>query len=86
MRFSFRTKKGILASNQIKTNQDSIINFPQINKLTWQHYFGVCDGHGVYGHFVSAFIKEHLPKSLLLQKELKSNPIYALCKAFKYVQ
>lgn len=26
--------------------------------------FGVCDGHGVNGHFVSDFIKEILPENI----------------------
>lgn len=26
-----------------------------------RHMFGVCDGHGVNGHYVSEFIKEILP-------------------------
>lgn len=26
--------------------------------------FGVCDGHGVNGHFVSEFIKEILPENI----------------------
>lgn len=34
--------------------------------------FGVCDGHGQYGHQVSAYIKENLPK---IVKEFISNQI-----------
>ena len=26
--------------------------------------FGVCDGHGLSGHFVSTFVKNHLPQYL----------------------
>ena len=30
------------------------------NSKNYRHMFGVADGHGVFGHHVSAFIKEHL--------------------------
>lgn len=29
-----------------------------------RYLFGVCDGHGVNGHFVSDFIKEILPENI----------------------
>jgi serine/threonine protein phosphatase PrpC len=29
-----------------------------------QHYFGVCDGHGVNGHLVSGFLRKNLPNTL----------------------
>lgn len=60
MRFSFRTKKGYIPNNSFKVNQDSYIITPNINKQTWQHFFGICDGHGPFGHLVSNFIKNHL--------------------------
>lgn len=29
-----------------------------------KYLFGVCDGHGVNGHYVSEFIKEILPENI----------------------
>jgi serine/threonine protein phosphatase PrpC len=50
-----------MPNNPNKSNQDSYIISPNINKKSWQHYFGICDGHGIYGHLVSSFIKNNLP-------------------------
>lgn len=42
-----------------------------------RYLFGVCDGHGVNGHYVSEFIKEILPENIeyffLKNKNLKKN-------------
>jgi hypothetical protein len=85
LRYSLRTRRGALPGPNSKPNQDSIIVFPQINKQTWQHFFGVCDGHGTMGHLVSSFLRENLPKCLLAQKELRSNPAVALKRAYQMV-
>ena len=60
LRYSYRTKKGFIPNNPGKPNQDSYIISPNINKKGWQHYFGVCDGHGVFGHLVFT-----LPSSII---------------------
>lgn len=52
-----KTKAGT-NGNQIKTNQDIAIietNLPHSVRL-----YCVCDGHGLNGHLVSAFIKHNL--------------------------
>ena len=58
---------------EIKINQDNLfkVKFGDLN----YSYYGVCDGHGPYGHLVSEFIKSNISfivykdiKSLLLQK------------------
>jgi serine/threonine protein phosphatase PrpC len=64
MRFSYKTKKGYSSSNPYKINQDNYITCPNINSKTWEHIFGICDGHGPLGHLVSSFIKTNLPKSI----------------------
>ena len=33
---------------------------PKLLSQRYMHYFGVCDGHGPNGHFVSKFVKEKL--------------------------
>ena len=82
MRFSYRTKKGSVPSNPGKVNQDAHILFPNMNNKTWQHFFGVCDGHGPLGHFVSAYIKNTLPQVVKSIKNLDSDPYEGLMKAF----
>lgn len=40
------------------------------------HFFSVCDGHGLNGHHVSAYIKEKLPayfEQKLIQDKLYKN-------------
>ena len=44
-----------------KINQDSFIAHTNFGKKKDRYYFGVCDGHGMNGHFVSGFVKETLP-------------------------
>ena len=61
-----RTKAGT-NGKQLKINQDITIveNFhPYGIKL-----FCVCDGHGLNGHMVSAFIKNHLTSKYFANKE-----------------
>ena len=42
-----------------KINQDNLfkVNYEDLNL----YFYGVCDGHGTYGHLVSNFIKTNLP-------------------------
>ena len=43
-----------------KINQDAFILIENF-MVKDRYLFGVCDGHGINGHFVSDFIKEILP-------------------------
>lgn len=83
MRFSYRTKKGSVPSNPNKVNQDSYIISPNIQNKTYQHFFGICDGHGPLGHLVSGYVKNTLPSSVLASKNLQKSPIESLMKAFE---
>eukprot|EP00929_Paragymnodinium_shiwhaense_P082675 TRINITY_DN4369_c0_g3_i1.p1 TRINITY_DN4369_c0_g3~~TRINITY_DN4369_c0_g3_i1.p1 ORF type:complete len:578 (-),score=120.98 TRINITY_DN4369_c0_g3_i1:25-1758(-) len=47
---------------------------------------GVFDGHGRYGHDVSNFVKENMPKLLLQQKCLQQDPPTAIGNAFEKMQ
>ena len=51
-----------------KINQDSLfkVNYEDLNL----YFYGVCDGHGTYGHLVSNFIKTNLP--IILYHNLSS--------------
>lgn len=59
--FSLRSRAGANHTGQRKTNQDSYITITNLGDKDDRHLFGVCDGHGMNGHFVSAFCKENIP-------------------------
>lgn len=61
-----RTKAGT-NGKQPKTNQD--IAMVDVKLPFGIKFFGVCDGHGVNGHVVSAFIKAHLLSICLSNEE-----------------
>lgn len=83
LKYSYRSKKGYIP-NSTKTNQDAYIINTSIGKKSWQHYFGICDGHGSLGHHVSSFIKANLPKAIDNVNEVdKSHVRDALYKAFR---
>ena len=46
----------------VKTNQDAFIVNPNFSDNQNYHLFAVCDGHGLRGHDVSAFLKQNLPR------------------------
>lgn len=60
-----------------KINQDTYILIENFMKLG-RYLFGVCDGHGINGHFVSDFVKEILPENIeyffIKHKALKKCP------------
>jgi serine/threonine protein phosphatase PrpC len=43
--------------------------------------FSVCDGHGLYGHHVSQFVKQWMPDNLLRDASLSRNPRRSLFRA-----
>ena len=56
-----------------KVNQDNyIVDLDFCGKENY--FFGVCDGHGPFGHFVSNFVKLNLPSFYILLSYLI--PIY----------
>jgi len=63
------TKKGYSGEGVKKINQDNFFIYKNFNNNPNSIYFGVCDGHGVVGHEVSAFLRENLP--ITLDSELK---------------
>ena len=71
-------------SGETKTNQDSFIFKTNINNIKDFNIFGVMDGHGPDGHFVSEFISEIIPSQLINHPEIKklSKP-EAIYKKFK---
>ena len=59
------------ASGKTKTNQDSFVCKTNINNIKDFNIFGVLDGHGVDGHFVSEFASEFIPSQIINHPEIK---------------
>ena len=59
------------ASGKTKINQDSFIFKTNINNIKEFNIFGVLDGHGPDGHFVSEFVSEIIPSQLINHPEIK---------------
>ena len=55
-----------------KINQDSFVFRTNINKIKDFNIFGVLDGHGPEGHFVSKFAAEFIPSLLSNHPEIKN--------------
>ena len=66
------TLPGKDTSGSQKTNQDSFVFKTGINQIKDFNIFGVLDGHGPEGHFVSKFASEFLPSKLINHPEIKS--------------
>ena len=79
-KYSYATKKGISMKKNIppksKENQDSYISAARFNNLMHTHFFGVCDGHGVNGKFVSNYVKKKLPQ-FLKEEFMKTNLLFS---------
>jgi len=89
------TLPGKDTSGSQKTNQDSFVFKTGINQIKDFNIFGVLDGHGPEGHFVSKFASEFLPSKLInhpeikslkdpeeIYKKLKDNNCYIITQAF----
>jgi len=61
---AFKSRPGALPGKPIKTNQDSYIVASRMLNLQNCGLYAVADGHGLYGHFVSRFIKKVLPSKI----------------------
>lgn len=59
-KYAICNRKGLAADKKDKVNQDAFILVENF-MMNDRYLFGVCDGHGANGHFVSEFIKEILP-------------------------
>lgn len=51
------------------------MNIGKPGNETLNHYFGVCDGHGANGHFVSGFLQSHLPNTLKQKFQSQEEPL-----------
>ena len=55
-----------------KINQDEFVYLTNINNIKDFNIFGVLDGHGPHGHFISAFASEFIPSQIIENQEIKS--------------
>ena len=55
-----------------KINQDSLVSLTNINNIKDFNIFGVLDGHGVQGHFVSQYAAEFIPSEIINHPAIKS--------------
>ncbi|CAD8046847.1 unnamed protein product [Paramecium sonneborni] len=65
-----KSQPGQNGQGQAKTNQDSIIVTNNLGGIINRYIFSVCDGHGVYGHYVSQLVKKLLPN--IIDQQIKS--------------
>ena len=64
------TQPGTDAQGNIKTDQDTSLISLGIGGIVGFNLFGILDGHGPHGHFVSQFCKEYFIKSMVRYVEL----------------
>jgi serine/threonine protein phosphatase PrpC len=70
--YGILTLPGKDTSGQQKTNQDSFTFFSNVNNIRDFHIFGVLDGHGGEGHFVSRFVAKFIPYQIMNNPEIKN--------------
>ena len=71
--FGFLSRPGSDDTGMTKTNQDSYFSKTNINGLINFNIFGVLDGHGPDGHFVSEFASEFIPNQIINNPEIRMN-------------
>lgn len=64
-KLSWKTKTGLLNGHPKRFNQDSYLLSTDFGSVKNQLYVGVMDGHGIYGHEASKYVRQHLPGRLL---------------------
>ncbi|CAD8109552.1 unnamed protein product [Paramecium primaurelia] len=86
LKFAVRTRQGMQIGNPNKQNQDSFIVFPNIGDKSYMHFFFVCDGHGIYGHHISNFLKQQFPIYITkFKNQLENNPYATIYIIFNQV-
>ncbi|CAG9321288.1 unnamed protein product [Blepharisma stoltei] len=73
--FSVKSQIGMISNKPKPNNQDSYFTISEFAKSKFKAFFGVCDGHGLYGHLVSDEIKFALPKLLEEKFKTEKEPI-----------
>ena len=79
-------KKGFSGAGIKKINQDNFFMFKNFINNPLYIYFGVCDGHGIFGQDVSGYLVKNLPENLnqkfLEEKtiDIENTELYLLSK------
>ena len=66
------THPGVDKTGNQKTNQDSYVFKTNINGINNFNIFGVMDGHGPQGHYVSQFASKYIPFKITNHREIQS--------------
>ena len=66
------SRPGKDSSGEKKTNQDALVCLTNINNIKDFNIFGVLDGHGPDGHYVSQFAADFIPSNIINHPEIKS--------------
>ena len=72
-RAAFKSRVGNIKGKPKLNNQDSIIIQANLMKVRGQYLFGICDGHGQYGHLISQYIKENFFNLLQMNLPAQQN-------------
>ena len=70
--FAVTTHPGVDKTGNQKTNQDSFVFKTNVNGINNFNIFGVMDGHGPQGHFVSQFASKFIPFQIMNHREIKT--------------
>ena len=70
--YAVLTNPGCDKTGNQKINQDSFVFKTDINGINNFNIFGVMDGHGPQGHFVSQFASKFIPFQIINHREIKA--------------
>ena len=70
--YAVLTNPGCDKTGNQKTNQDSFVFKTNINNINNFNIFGVMDGHGPQGHFVSQFVSKFIPFQITNHRDIKT--------------
>lgn len=80
-KWNYATRQGYIPGNPGKVNQDAYICVEKVLGDPAMSLFAVCDGHGVNGHDVSAYLKTRLPKAIMQEPGCKQHPGRSLAQS-----
>lgn len=64
--YAFQTRTGFIPQKDDKQNQDQYLIVQNFAGIQNNWLFGICDGHGINGHFASDHVKQYLPTNIEL--------------------
>ena len=85
----FLCRKGFSGPGIKKTNQDNYFIFNNFTNNPNYYYIGVCDGHGILGQDISAYLVNNLPKNMnnnILNKNIQNIQTEKILKLSQIIQ